>query len=472
MSSTVHSDPLQYIKIRAATEEESTAAKGGFLWRVISTPCELTCKLIGLATLYFNGPNGLALERSCLEKWINKACHLVGLRPEEPFLETFYNPIGNMHKLRGSTKAMRAVLAHHRNDELFVNNRSMTQMFELSKKIFPDDNLSKDDFMLTCSPEQTAKYRDLLHAILKDVKPFTESIDTAVNQTLAAWEKRCEEGGEINASQEMRLFTSRVICEIMFGDDSACSKITEAIDFMNNYIYKTILRQVTKDDEDRFRDTIASFREAVDTVLQKAEIPLFREKHDLSTAQMKMLIFMIFFAGQETTASLLAWILKELGRSPEEQQLARANPERLNAIFHREIGNFPPAFGIGRTLRKDVCIEYQLKGEGQVRTLVIPKGQTLGAGIKKQAELELASGSDRLNSHRWLPFGSGAHHCPGEKLAKLEIERFLKALLANYQIRLLYPEKVDQIGLFTLKLREDVRIRIEALDGGSKKPLQ
>lgn len=474
-------DPVAEMKLRAATAEESAAARGGYLWRVMRLPWDVTRKVMGIAKLFLVGADGTKWERPELQAWVDRACHLVGLRPEEKFMQTFHTGLlGNLHRLSGSRRSLRALLAHHRNEDLFANNLSMHKLFQFCELIFPEEQLTLDDFMLTCSPEFTRTYRTLLHSVLKqtNLKEFLPNVYATAQRTVADWGKRSAEGEIINASEETRLLTSSLIAQLMFDSESSSKEIAQAIDFMNLFILKTLLKTVTEGDKTKFQEACIIFRNAVNAVLTRCT-PLFAHVQGLSSAQKKVLIFTLYFAGQETTSALLVWIIRQLALSPATQddlrkKLREVNslelPERqvkqseiLKALFNREIAQFPPAFSTGRKLAKDVCIEYRLDGESATRKLVVFKGEIIAASVMKHAEMELARGTDDLDHHDWVPFGSGPHRCPGEEFAKLEMFVILAELLLNHKISLANARPVHKVGLFTLKLSADIEIKLEAV---------
>lgn len=457
-------DPIEKIEIRAATPQESAQQRGGFIWSVVRLPWDITRKVMGTAKLIFVGANGMLWGRPAVQTWVDKACFRLGYRPEETFMDTFHTyPIGNLHMVSGSTKAMKAIFSHHRNRDLLANNLSMNKLYEFCTKVFPDDQITKDDFMLTCSPEKTKEYRSLLHTLLKGakIKDFAPEIREITESTLNAWSAESE---AINATIETRIHTTQIITRLMFETDASGVEIAQAIDFMNAFITKTILRQVTAEDEAKFQNSLSVFRSKVDEVLNNESTPILAQENTLTLAQKKVLIFTIFFAGQETTASLLAWILYRLASDSKLQEdlkdpMLAEHVDPADSLFNQEIAHFTPAFAVGRKLAQDACIEYQLKGETATRKLVLFKDEIISASIWREAQNKLAS-YNTSNCNEWLPFGYGPHSCPGEALAKTIVTCFVRELLSNYTVTLASPMDPQKVGLFTLKLSEDVKINV------------
>jgi cytochrome P450 len=466
---STHTDPIAKIELRAATPEESAQQRGGYAWGIARLPWDITRKVMGTAKLIFVGANGVLWGRPTVQTLVDKACYWLGFRPEETFMETFHTfPLGNLHQIYGSTKAMKALLAHHRNKDIFANSMSMSKLFQFCQRVFPEEQITEDDFMLTCSPEKTKEYRSLLHTLLKgtNINAFADEIAKTSESTLHEWSEK----ESVNATIETRVHTTKIITKLMFGEDSSGSEIAQAIDFINLFIMKTVLKQVKPEDEAKFQEAIGVFRNKVEEVLKKDSAPIFAQDNALSQAQKKVLIFTIFFAGQETTASLMAWILHKLSTTPQLQQElqdqlkehepnSREQIELIEQFFSIEIGHFTPAFGTGRKLAQDVCIEYQLEGESQQRKLVIPKGEIIAARMWKHAEQKLAT--NETNYHEWLPFGYGPHSCPGETLAKKIVVLLLLDLLSNYTVTTSTTPDVKKIGLFTLKLSEDIIVNVQ-----------
>jgi cytochrome P450 family 150 subfamily A5 len=136
----------------------------------------------------------------------------------------------------------------------------------------------------------------------------------------------------------------------------------------------------------------------------------------------------LFIAGIDTTASLLAKAFQILGDRPDLQELLRDEPERI------------PAF-----LEEVLRIESQLTGTFRlarttktVGNVTMPAGSTvmllLGAANRDPAKFEEPTEFrvDRPNARQHVAFGHGVHTCVGAPLARAEarvaVERLLDRL--------------------------------------------
>jgi cytochrome P450 monooxygenase len=155
---------------------------------------------------------------------------------------------------------------------------------------------------------------------------------------------------------------------------------------------------------------------------------------------------LLTFAGHETTATALAWIVLTLARRPDlwaelcaeaaGRDIPRA-PQELRAfpfaegLFRETLRFYPPVSFTSRLLCEPVTIH----------------GRTLRAGTHVAVSLGLLlrdpglyDRPDTFDPHRWmgrreppsaielLPFGAGAHFCLGYHLAWLEVVQFAIAL--------------------------------------------
>lgn len=458
---------------RLATQEESQAARGGIGWQVLISPWTLACKVMGTVEMVFRKANIISWQEPLLQDLVDRAWIYMGYNPENAFIQNIYSFFGNRHLLEGNKEVFKAFLSHYRSDEIFENSMSMKKLLEIIRKTFPDDKFTPEDFMFTCSAEQTKIYRALLHKMLngKKIKEFAPLIQKNVQVTLKEWNSRCENGEQINITLETRLFTSKIITQLMFADDETSQKITRSIDFINYYIVKSIVSfYMPAKDEELFKDALVTFREAVDKILCSESIPLFEEKNNLSLSQKKALIFILFFAGQDTTASLLTHVLHELAINPDAQECLRKeiinsthkNVQQIvgiNRFFNRSIKEFTPAYGIGRYLKEDTCFEFQLENETEMRKRIFFKGETVAIRIHRLADYTL--NEEASNYRNWFPFGFGPHSCPGEKLAREEIMLFLQELVLNYTIETEQKGDISRIGMITLQFSENIMITLK-----------
>ncbi|HCF29352.1 MAG TPA: cytochrome P450 [Cyanobacteria bacterium UBA11049] len=178
------------------------------------------------------------------------------------------------------------------------------------------------------------------------------------------------------------------------------------------------------------------------------------EGNKLSQAQVIDEALLLLFAGHETTATLLSWVMFELGNNPEWRQ--RLREEQAKVVGDNELNLshlkqfplmtnvlkecerlYPPVPAFSRGVLKD--IEY-----GGYR---IPAGWFVTISPMLTHRLsELYPNPDRFDPDRFAPpreedkkhpfgligFGNGPHSCLGFEFAQMEMRIILSTLLRHY----------------------------------------
>lgn len=157
-------------------------------------------------------------------------------------------------------------------------------------------------------------------------------------------------------------------------------------------------------------------------------------------AELRDHVVSMLLAGQETSATALAWALHDLARDPVRQQRAAAAAVRdeaayLDHVFKEALRLHPVISEVSRTLTHDVEI-------GGHR---IPAGYDVMVGIAL-VQLDPAN-HDAPREFRperfteedtpvgtWLPFGGGARRCLGAGMAMLEGTIMLQELLRRHRL--------------------------------------
>ena len=291
------------------------------------------------------------------------------------------------------------------------------------------------------------------------------------SSAVADWGKQ----GQINLDAELRKLTLTVAVRIFLGSEQT-EEIDRVRDWFNTLMAKAnsaifkwdvpftshgqgqaarrkiveYVRQVIRDrqqrgDLDETRDVLGLFLHTVDEDGQK-----FTEMQIVNQA------IGFLFAAHETTATLMSWLLFELGNRPEWREKLRA--EYRGVIGHGEI-ELPH-------LRQLTQMNYVLK-EGE--RLYPPVGVMI-RGVTEEIEFggylipagwnvmvstlfthrlpEIYAEPDKFDPDRFAPpreedskqpysligFGGGAHSCIGVEFAKMEMKLILGILLDNYDL--------------------------------------
>ncbi|MFD6446574.1 cytochrome P450 [Promicromonospora sp. NPDC060204] len=146
---------------------------------------------------------------------------------------------------------------------------------------------------------------------------------------------------------------------------------------------------------------------------------------------------LMLIAGHETTVNLLASATRLLLTHPQVLAAARAGEVSWSAVVDETLRVAPPVVYI--PLR--FAVEDLELGGVQIR-----KGDPIiaafGAPGRDPAVHQEPAVFDPARSDRThLAFGGGAHHCPGEPLARLEAEVALPALFERFpDLRLVEPD--------------------------------
>jgi cytochrome P450 len=137
--------------------------------------------------------------------------------------------------------------------------------------------------------------------------------------------------------------------------------------------------------------------------------------------------FLLFIAGNATTAALVGNGTLVLARHPEERARLAADP-RLGVRAVEELLRFEsPVQNMGRTTTSDVELHETLIPEGSRVLLLIGAANRDPRVFADPDRLDLGR---RIRRH--LAFGEGIHHCLGAPLARLEGRVALQRLVGRF----------------------------------------
>ena len=433
--------------LRLATPAEVTEARGGCLSSTFSRAWQLFNKTLGTIQMYRKAANVL--------EW-NEPLPIViakKLGYTQPFLFEFPSFFGHLFFITDEKKIMRAVFKEHRNDEIFMPNRSSEMIFKLVKETFPETEFDHEDFMLTCKSKKTDFYHRLIRSAMKNTEANQAIIKAETEAALARWVK----DGRVNITSETRQLASRIATRILLGQCADSEILCTSINNINEIIVNKVTGTATAEQNATYDQSLKDISEATKKVLGRS-IPLF-EGYEVTEAQKKGMIITVLFAGQETTASLINHILWKVASDPDELQMLKTMS--VDDYFSRAITQFPPAFGTSRILVNDTCLEYSLEGEETTRKVIFFAGQLLGVRMIDAArhfQAHSENGDTRLSD--WFPFGGGPHRCPGENLATEETKEIIRALQSEKYVIKCDDVSNPIVGFITLQHSHDVWINI------------
>lgn len=171
-------------------------------------------------------------------------------------------------------------------------------------------------------------------------------------------------------------------------------------------------------------DLIASRRRHPGDDLTSALVAVEEEGDRLSPSELRAMITVLIFGGQDTTQCQLACAMATFLRHPEPWQRLADRPELAPAAAEEVLRFEPAGSGSPRVAKEDV--EY--------RGLRIPKGTVaLPSGPAANRDPKVYPDPDRFDIERMharpmLTFGGGVHYCLGAALARAEIAEALPLL--------------------------------------------
>jgi cytochrome P450 len=159
-----------------------------------------------------------------------------------------------------------------------------------------------------------------------------------------------------------------------------------------------------------------------DLIGQMVDSPLSDE---MTPQEMTASAAQLVFAGNETTAKLMATTLYALARFPDQRRLLLENRDLIPRALE-EIHRWMSVIHVGWRVARD--------GKGLVSGVRLPDGATIlvlqGAANRDPARWENPDVLDVCRAPRsHLGFGFGMHHCLGINLARLEMVIWLNRIL-------------------------------------------
>ena len=148
----------------------------------------------------------------------------------------------------------------------------------------------------------------------------------------------------------------------------------------------------------------------------------------LSEDELISMVFLLLFAGHETTVNLIGNGVLELVRHPDQLDALRTEPALIDSAidemlrFTNPVGVVAPRFAT-----EDV----------EVAGVVIPRGSTVNlliasANLDETAFPDASRFDITRTPNRHVSFGLGTHYCLGAPLARLETRVALPALLRRF----------------------------------------
>lgn len=181
---------------------------------------------------------------------------------------------------------------------------------------------------------------------------------------------------------------------------------------MNGYLTRLI--------EDRRRHP----QDDLTTALVQAEM----DGDKLTETELLAMVFIIFFAGHETTVNLIGSGTLALLANPDQLALLKANPDLLDSAIEELLRYTNPVQHIAtRYATEDITLDGQ----------VIPQSSRVLIGIAAaNFDETVFDAPEKLDitrdPNRHIAFGLGIHYCLGAPLARMEAKIAFTKLLERY----------------------------------------
>lgn len=143
-------------------------------------------------------------------------------------------------------------------------------------------------------------------------------------------------------------------------------------------------------------------------------------------ATLANMMFILTYAGHDSTALGLSNTLLYLAEHPEVQERLRVDPRLVTSTIDELLRYETPLHWFPRQLTADACLAGQQLRAGE-RVLLLFASANRDPEVFDRADDIVID--RRPNRH--LAFGAGIHTCPGMALAKLEIKAAVEGLLAR-----------------------------------------
>ncbi|XP_059629687.1 secologanin synthase 1-like [Cornus florida] len=341
-----------------------------------------------------------------------------------------------------------------------------------------------------------AKHRKLMNPSFhqEKLKNMMPAFYACYDEDLTKWEESCKNGSiEIDVYQTFSRLTGQVISRVGFGPISGGERIYElmkdqielTVELMRTLyipIWSDVLptkrnqkiRAIDKEVRDRFRTIINSRLMAVEegkpwgddllgTLLESNFKEIERQGNkknaglclDEIISECKLL----YFAGQDSAASLLAWTCVLLCRHQDWQEQAREevlqlfgkekldfnrvqNLKIVTMILNEVLRLYPPVIEVTRVTHEDAKFGDLTIPAGvqlMIPTILLHRDQEMwGKDAEEFNPGRFAEGISNAtkNPFFYLPFAMGPRICPGQNLALLQAKMALAMILQRFSFQL------------------------------------
>ena len=158
----------------------------------------------------------------------------------------------------------------------------------------------------------------------------------------------------------------------------------------------------------------------------------------LSRDELTAMIFLLLFAGHETSVNLIGNGMLALIDHPDQMAVLRAEPDLMDGAVEELLRYTSPVeYGTMRFAKEPVTIAGVTIGTGEMVMALHASANRDEAAFPNADQLDVTRATGRH-----LAFGAGLHYCIGAALGRLEAKLALGALLDRFHdIRLAVPRE-------------------------------
>ncbi|XP_061998661.1 cytochrome P450 CYP749A22-like isoform X1 [Rosa rugosa] len=377
------------------------------------------------------------------------------------------------------------------------------------------------DGLVTTEGEKWGRMRKLANSAFhgESLKSLIPATIASAELMLERW-KSHEEGKEIEIFEEFRLLTSEVISRTAFGSSYSEGKSIfdmlmklALLTFKNAFkaripiisnIFKTSddieAQKLEKGVHDSIIEIVKKREQKAMTMSEEEKSfgsdflgLLMKAHHDVDGNQRITVDDLVdecktfYFAGQETTSSLLAWTVFLLALHTDWQKEARKevlqlfgkqtpNPDDISKlktmgmIINESLRLYPPVVSIYRKVAREVrlgkllvpadleilipCLALQHEPQFWGQDVELFKPERFSEGVAKATNNNMAT---------FLPFGMGPRNCVGYNFATTEAKIALAMILQRYAFTLSPCYVHSPFRLLTVRPQHGIQVMLHSL---------
>ena len=155
--------------------------------------------------------------------------------------------------------------------------------------------------------------------------------------------------------------------------------------------------------------------------------PEVTDTRPLDMPEMLSIIQQLLVAGNETTTKMLTEMMRLLGEHPDQWELLKTDPSRIDRVVEETLRLATPTQGMWRVVTRDVTLGGVDLTAGS-RIIIVFSSANRDEQLYDDAD---AFDPDRENLRLHLAFGKGIHFCLGANLSRLEGQVALQELAAR-----------------------------------------